>query len=369
MTAPRRVSAQRARAGFRSITRVSSRFTTLPTSRSAKPGRILRTDSGSGESGTSALDLRGEVDALPARVLVHEPSATGVFRRLRRTAPSELEARYLFRAVPDPEAFAREHDALTATLRSVGTEIVYLRDVVGSGARRHLEENPNHVYTRDSAITLPWLPNAFIRGAMRKAIRRREPDVMASALEALGLDELVAMPAGSFLEGGDVIPIVLSGKRTLLVGFGPRTAEDTLATLYRELAPESLDQLVAIELVPERMNLDGALVPVAHDVVLVDPSSIVRSFLLDERGRRGVDVIELLRLKGFQPLVVTRREATELQACNCVCLGERRVVAYDLCRRALDELRDRDVDVLPVPGSELIKGTGGPRCMTRPLYR
>ncbi|HET9242183.1 MAG TPA: arginine deiminase family protein [Gaiella sp.] len=219
--------------------------------------------------------------------------------------------------MPDPEAFAREHDALTAALRSVGTEIVYLRDVVGSRARRHLEENPNHVYTRDSAITLPWLPNVFIRGAMRKAIRRREPDVMAC----------------------------------------------------RELVPEALDQLVAIELVPERMNLDGALVPVAHDVVLVDPSSIVRSFLLDERGRRGVDVIELLRLKGFQPLVVTRREATALQACNCVCLGEGRVVAYDLCRRALGELRDRDVDVLPVPGSELIKGTGGPRCMTRPLYR
>ena len=65
---------------------------------------------------------------------------------------------------------------------------------------------------------------------------------------------------------------------------------------------------------------------------------------------------------------MTREEATVLQACNCFCLGGRRVIAYDLCERVAEELLARNIEVRTVPGTELIKGTGGPRCMTRPLY-
>jgi N-dimethylarginine dimethylaminohydrolase len=102
--------------------------------------------------------------------------------------------------------------------------------------------------------------------------------------------------------------------------------------------------------------------------VIVDRSSIVRSFLLDAKGERPVDVLALLGGLGLEPLEVTREEATLLQACNCCCLGGRRVIVYDLCERVAEELGARDIEVRTVPGRELIKGTGGPRCMTRPLY-
>ena len=125
---------------------------------------------------------------------------------------------------------------------------------------------------------------------------------------------------------------------------------------------------MGIELVPERMNLDGVLVPVADDTFLVDRSSIVRSFVLDGSGERPIDVLEMLRELGMTPLDVTRAEATTMQACNCVCLGGRRVVAFDLCKRVVTALRAREIEVRTISGAELIKGTGGPRCMTRPLY-
>jgi N-dimethylarginine dimethylaminohydrolase len=309
-----------------------------------------------------------EFEAAPVRVLVHDPAQTRAFERLADVPEKELEERYLFRAHPDREAFSREHAALVAALREDGVDIVELRDVLDENGRQRLDEDPNFVYTRDPVITLPWLRGSFIRGAMRKPVRRAEPDVLATAVRALGLRELFAMASGSFLEGGDVIPLARDGRRILLVGFGPRTARAGLDELYERLAPSALDVVVGIELVPERMNLDGALVPVADDTVLIEPSSIVRSFVLDGAGERRVRILDFLRELGMALVEVTRAEATTMQACNCVCVGGRRVVSYDLCARVVAELRSREIEVSTVPGAELIKGTGGPRCMTRPLY-
>jgi N-dimethylarginine dimethylaminohydrolase len=198
-------------------------------------------------------------------------------------------------------------------------------------------------------------------------VRRGEPDVLASALRAFGLEEIVA-PHECFLEGGDVIPLAHEGRRALLVGFGPRSSREGIDVLWRHLHPGALDEIVGIEIVPRRMNLDGVLVSVTHDTVIVDRSSIVRSFVLDANGERPVDVLALICELGLEPLEVTREEATMLQAWNCFCLGARRVIAFDLCGRVTEELRARNIEVRTVPGQELIKGTGGPRCMTRPLY-
>jgi N-dimethylarginine dimethylaminohydrolase len=311
--------------------------------------------------------VAGEHDAPPVRVLVHDPAQTSALERLLAVPADDLEECTLFRHHPDPQTFARAHAALVAAVEAAGVEVVRLLDLVDEQGRRALDENPNHVYTRDAAITLPWLPGRFVRGVMRRPPRRGEPDVLASALEALELEQLLA-PDGCFLEGGDVIPLARGGRRTLIVGFGPRSSRDAIDVLWRHLHPLALDEVVGVEIVPERMNLDGVLVPVTDDTAVVDRSSIARSFVLDGHGERPVDVVALLSDLGLEPLEVTREEATLQQACNCFCLGGRRVIAYDLCERVVRELRARDVDVTTVPGGELIKGTGGPRCMTRPLY-
>jgi len=319
-------------------------------------------------AGEQPLVPVAEYEARPRRVLVHDPAMTRAFERLAEVPASELERRYLFRAVPDREGFAREHAAFVRALRSAGVEVVYLHEVASPEHRARLDANPNHVYTRDSAITLPWLPGRFIRGAMRKPIRRDEPDVMASALSTLGQSESLAMNPDLFLEGGDVIPFARDGKRTLLVGFGPRTVRASLEALRDQLIPQTVDELIGVELIPERMNLDGALVPVADDTMLVEPTSIVQSWLIDNRGQTPVDVTRLLASSGVEPIEVTRSEATAMQACNCVCLGDRTLIMYDLCERVRQALQAREIAVLTIPGKELIKGTGGPRCMTRPIY-
>jgi N-dimethylarginine dimethylaminohydrolase len=308
-----------------------------------------------------------EHDATPVRVLVHDPAEWGALERLFEIPAAELAERSLFQAHPDPQQFATEHAALVACIEDAGVETVRLAGLLDEDGRRALEQNPNHVYTRDAAITLPWLPGRFLRGAMRHPLRRGEPDVVASALAALGLKEILA-PQHCFLEGGDVIPLAHEGGRALLVGFGPRTSRLGIDLLWRHLHPWALDEIVGVEIVPERMNLDGVLVPATNDTVIADPSSIVRSFVLDADGERPVDVLALMRQLGLEPIEVKREEATMSQACNCFCLGERHIITYDLCDRVTKELRGRNIEVSTIPGHELIKGTGGPRCMTRPLY-
>jgi hypothetical protein len=48
------------------------------------------------------------------------------------------------------------------------------------------------------------------------------------------------------------------------------------------------------------MNLDGVLVSVTDDTVIVDRSSIVRSFVLDANGERPVDVLALICELGLE---------------------------------------------------------------------
>lgn len=135
-----------------------------------------------------------------------------------------------------------------------------------------------------------------------------------------------------------------------------------------ELLPKYADEIIGIELASWRLNLDGGFVPVAQDVVVSNRSSIIRAFVFDARGRQCIDIWELLEDVGMHVIDTTREESVYLQACNCVCLGSRRIIYYDLCPRVNDLLRRHDVETHLVPGSELVKGRGGPRCMTRPVY-
>lgn len=311
-----------------------------------------------------------EYSAHPRLLVVHDPVAAGAMRNLSRVGDdARLESEWLFRSRPNEARYAEQHRSFVETLRSNVAQVLYLSEILGDDAvLAQANTNPNQVFTRDSLITLPWRPGGYIGARMKPFLRRPETRTMRAAVETLGLRELAVIPEGLVLEGGDLVPFEREKRRCLLIGHGPRTSFDTIEYLQGALIPDLADEIIAIELAPWRMNLDGGFLPVASDVLIAEPESILAGVLLDGRGRHSVDVLSMMRDLGMRIIETTRDESVFSQSCNCVCLGDRKVVYYDLCDRVQAQLVRHDIKTLQVPGSELVKGRGGPRCMTRPIY-
>ncbi|MBC7790049.1 MAG: hypothetical protein H7Z74_08885 [Anaerolineae bacterium] len=312
-----------------------------------------------------------EFSAIPQAVIVHDPVATGAFATMEDIDdPAQLVRELLFRERPEARLYARQHLAFVELLREHVERVIYLSEIIGEheffdAARA----NPNQVFTRDSIITLPWLPGGYITPHMAKALRRPESAATGLALQRLGLSEIIRLPEHLFLEGGDVIPYSREGRRTLLVGYGRRTQVETLFYLQQMLIPEYADEIIGLELAPWRMNLDGGFVPIAEDVVVSNSESIIAAIHFDAHTHRALNVFDMLRDLGTKVIDTTADESVFGQACNCLCLGERRVIYYDLNPRVRAELERHGIEVHSTPGSELVKGRGGPRCMSRPIYQ
>jgi N-dimethylarginine dimethylaminohydrolase len=329
------------------------------------------TNNSEASSPLSTATAEGEATRSPDAVLVHDPSPHGALDVLAAERDRDtLKERFLFRDWPDPKLFAAQHSAFVAGIESTGMPVLRLDEILGDHpALEAVAGNCNQVYTRDAIVTLPWVPETYIAGRMYAPIRQPERMVMEAAMEKLGIRRLVDVPEDLVLEGGDVIPFNRDGSRCLLVGFGRRTYRETLDFLAQELIPEHLDEILAVRLAPWRINLDGAMVPLTDDLIVTHPESLLEGVMIDANGTTEVDFLDTLRESGMDVIEVTRDESIYQQSCNFLCLGNRQVVCYDLTPRLLPLLAEREVDAVTAPGSELVKGTGGPRCMSRPIYR
>jgi N-dimethylarginine dimethylaminohydrolase len=323
------------------------------------------------ESSATALpEMLSEYSCRPQAIIVHDPVAVGAFHAFHsHNDDSRLELELLFRAKPDTARYATDHAFLVRAIAAHVDRVIYLHALINDEPSFELAKaNPNQVFTRDSLITSPWIPDGFFCARLRPPQRRQEASTMKAAAERLGLREIVYLPSDIFLEGGDVIPFTYKGLRCLLVGWGPRSTPEAVDFLQQELLPRYADVLIALRLAHWRMNLDGGFVPVANDVIVADMSSILAAELVEPRGRVTLNLWEMLGDLGIRIIDTTPEESVYAQSCNCLCLGDRTVICYDLCPRIIALLKQSEIRVNLVPGAELIKGRGGPRCMTRPIY-
>jgi arginine deiminase len=186
------------------------------------------------------------------------------------------------------------------------------------------------------------------------------------------------------LEGGDLLVL---DESSLVVGMGERTSPVAVEQYAGRLFDERLvDRVIAVVLPQRRssMHLDAVLTMVDLDAFVTYPPvhDALEAFVL-QPGRRGVraervgDLVEAISAaigRGIRVINagidndVAQREQWD-DGTNLLAVAPGVVVAYERNTRANANLRDHGIEVLTIPGSEIARGRGGPRCLTCPVAR
>jgi len=293
-------------------------------------------------------------------VLTHRPG-----KELDLIGPKTYE-KFLFDDAINPEKFRKDHDQFVQALRSEGVKVVLITELLHDRLEllRETEGLPNLIYTRDTATVTP---RGYILSRMKNALRRNETAVVEAALRQLSIPPFVKVKAPATIEGGDLIFL---DDETLLLGIGNRTNLKGLQQLAEIGKKSGMRSLIAVPLPSWVCHLDGTMMPIDCDLALIHPRSLQTPANLFEDGKtnKKVGLPRFLKTRGMNLIEVTDYER-QRRATNVIPIGRRKAIAYDGNARVRRELANNGVDLIEVDGSELVRGSGGPRCMTAALLR
>lgn len=263
----------------------------------------------------------------------------------------------------------------------------------------------------DDDLLLPPIPNAYfsrdpavvVRGAaicckMHHEARVRESQIIRTVLEkhpefkgnriTYGGTSEPTEDRPFTVEGGDVIML---SPRAVLIGASERTRREAIRKVAEKCFKfGDVERVYEVPIPSERsfMHLDTvftvldrgvvlwfspvmAAVRIAHRYERTDAGGArrcpeERSFVdvLRAEFDRDVTVIETA---GGSKHYGTREQ--RMDGTNAFAIAPHVVIMYERNERTAKALRAKGVECITVRGSELVRGLGGPRCMTMPLRR
>jgi arginine deiminase len=245
---------------------------------------------------------------------------------------------------------------------------------------------PNLLFTRDSSA---WIGDRVAISSLTMPARRRETALLDLAYAYHPLFSRAARAYGAHsapIEGGDVM---LLSPGVVAIGVGERTTAAGAESLARSLFADDVAHTVLavpIEQARATMHLDTVCTMVDTDAVVMYPLSrdSLTAYTMRPAGDGAMKVegpapfliaaaeamgIERLRVidTGLDPVTAEREQWDDGN--NTLALAPGVVVGYERNVETNVRLEEAGIEVLPIAGSELGSGRGGPRCMSCPILR
>ncbi|HZK78827.1 MAG TPA: arginine deiminase family protein [Gemmatimonadaceae bacterium] len=269
---------------------------------------------------------------------------------------------------------------------------------------------PNLFFTRDVAM---GINDHMMIGSMRYGVRWTEEIIMKAifrhnprvANKGILYDGSREHRLNYTLEGGDVHPI---RHDTLIIGFSERSspaAIDNLANLL--FAGTTITDIIIVIMPGEEsaIHLDMIFTQVDRELCVVHPPHFMGPERLPilhwKKGRKALreipDIFHALDECGFrvEPILcggnrrITQEREQWSSGCNFLALRPGLVLSYTRNEATLEEMqktgfrlvkagdfldgsesiREDERAVITFEGGELVRGGGGPRCMTCPIQR
>jgi len=294
------------------------------------------------------------------KVLVHRP---GKELELANSTPVE----HNFEGPVDVERFRADHVSMTDALVEAGVEVLYVRELVEDDPyiSSQIGGCPNLVFTRDSSFVTDA---GAVLMRMGLPSRRRETPIIETAHAALGVPVGLALGEPETFEGGGFA--LLEGK-VAVAGLCQRTTQGALDTLGEFLLREGVaETFIELRVPPDDIHIDGDFIELPGKLALVHMETLEYApSVFRSRGETWeASFVGWLDEEGWDILEITDRERMDMAA-NFLTVDRDLAIHYEGNPRVMAEVRARGIEVVQIPGEEMMKGNGGIHCMTCPVLR
>lgn len=259
------------------------------------------------------------------------------FMPVNETAKSHLERGEKL----DRERAIREHQNLAEAISAAGAEIVWVEP---------LKQMPYQVFTRDLGVTTA---RGALLGPFTFPMRRGEEDVASPFIETVvPVWKKIPQQEEVVFEGGD---FMYMNDRTVALGIGARTTP-TGAGIVKKIMAEVDVEVISVPFDPRFCHIDMIFNVVAERVCVACVSALPEDFL------------SRLKAEKWQIVETTPEDVLALLG-NLFAVDVGVVISPAHNKRINTALRALGVKIIEVELEELLKGGGGPHCMTFPLLR